>query len=85
MESTITGKIRALLQIAGKRPVDLARYLGVLPQSVQNKLSRGSFSAEDLIKIADFAGAELVLQIGEDRIVLGKDCIREKHAAEPER
>ena len=82
MESNITGKVRALLQIAGKRPVDLARHLGILPQSLQNKFARGSFSAEDLIRIADFCGAELVLQIDGDRIVLDKGCIREKEEQE---
>ena len=77
MDKPITGKIKALLAMAGKRNVDLAEYLGVLPQSLQNKFARGSFSAEDLIKIADFCGAELVLLYGDDRIVLDRSCIRD--------
>lgn len=50
----VTEKIRALLSIKGKKNIELAAYMGMTPQSLQNKLSRGSFSAEDLIKIADF-------------------------------
>ena len=76
MDSTITGKIKALLAMAGKKNVELARYLGIFPQSLQNKFNRGSFSADDLIKIADFCGAELVYLVGDDKITLGTECIR---------
>lgn len=79
---TITAKIKALLAMSNKKNVELARYLGVLPQSLQNKFNRGSFSAEDLIRIADFCGAELVLLLGDDRIVLDKSCIRETDSPE---
>lgn len=80
---TITAKIKALLAMAGKKNVELAEYLGIFPQSLQNKFNRGSFSADDLIRIAEFVGAELSIQLGEDKIVLDKSCIRGK--AEPER
>lgn len=74
----ITAKVKALLAMAGKKNVELAEYLGVLPQSLQNKFNRGSFSADDLIKICDFVGAELSIQLGEDKIVLDPSCIRDK-------
>lgn len=74
----ITGKIKALLAMAGKKNVELAEYLGIFPQSLQNKFNRGSFSADDLIRIAEFTGAELVLELGDDRIVLDSSCIRDK-------
>jgi len=80
MEKAITGKIKALLAMAGKRNTELARYLGIFPQSLQNKFNRGSFSADDLIKIAEFTGAELLIQLGDDRIVLDSSCIRDKEA-----
>ena len=80
---TITAKIKALLAMAGKKNVELAEYLGIFPQSLQNKFNRGSFSADDLIRIAEFVGAELSIQLGEDKIVLDMSCIRDK--AEPER
>ena len=78
MDKAITGKIKALLAMAGKKNVELAEYLGIFPQSLQNKFNRGSFSADDLIRIAEFTGAELVLALGDDRIVLDSSCIRDK-------
>lgn len=74
---SVTDKIKALLSIKGKKNIDLAEYLGISPQSMQNKLSRGSFSAEDLIKIADFLECRLEFNIdGNQKIVLGMDDIR---------
>ena len=66
----VTEKIRALLSIKGKKNIELAEYLGMTPQSLQNKLSRGSFSAEDLIKIADFAGASLAFEVNDHQKIL---------------
>ena len=48
----VTEKIKALLSIKGKKNVELAAYLGISPQSLQNKFNSGSFSAEDLIKVS---------------------------------
>ena len=50
----VTDKVKALLSMRGKKNIELAAYLGISPQSMQNKFNRGSFSAEDLIKICDF-------------------------------
>ena len=77
MDKTITAKIKSLLAVAGKKNIELAEYLGMSPQSLQNKFFRGSFSADDLIRIGDFVGAELVYLLGDDRIVLDSSCIRE--------
>ena len=85
MDKPITGKIKALLAMAGKKNVELASYLGMSAQALQNKFGRGSFSADDLIRIAAFTGAELVLQLGDDRIVLDSSCIRDKEEPAAER
>ena len=85
MDKVITAKIKALLAMAGKKNVELAEYLGMSAQSLQNKLNRGSFSADDLIRIAEFTGAELAIQLGDDRIVLDSSCIRDKEAPAVER
>lgn len=66
----VTEKIRALLSIKGKKNIELAAYLGMTPQSFQNKLSRGSFSAEDLIKIADFTGTSLAFEVNEHQKIM---------------
>lgn len=73
----VTEKIRALLSVRGKKNVELAEYLGISPQSLQNKLNRGSFSAEDLIKIADLAGVALAFEVnGTQKIMLESSDIR---------
>jgi transcriptional regulator with XRE-family HTH domain len=73
----ITDKIKALLSIKGKKNIELAQYLGITPQSLQNKLTRGSFSAEDLIKIADFLGCTLEFNIDDkQRIILDMNDIK---------
>lgn len=74
---SVTTKIKALLLMKGKKNIELAQYLGISPQSLQNKLSRGSFSAEDLIKIADFTGCPLSFSIDDtQKIMLDKADIR---------
>lgn len=72
----ISDKIRALLRMRGKTQTELAAFLGIRAQSLSNKMQRGSFSADDLIKIAEFTGAELAYFAGSDKIVLGSDCVR---------
>lgn len=78
----ISDRIKSVLQLNGKKNVDLAAYLGMSPQSLQNKLSRGSFSADDLIRIAEFTGAELAFLMGPDKITLGADCLRDNDSQE---
>ena len=56
---SITDKVKAAMTIKGKKNSELAEYLGITNQSLSNKFNRGSFSAEDLIKIADFTGSKL--------------------------
>lgn len=74
---SVTNKIKTLLSIKGKKNIELAAYLGISPQSMQNKLSRGSFSAEDLIKISDFLGCPLCFEIDHSqKIVLDNSDIR---------
>lgn len=75
---SVTDKIKALLSIKGKKNIELAEYLGMTPQSLQNKLGRGSFSAEDLIKIADFLECSLVFEIDDtQKIILNTSDIRD--------
>lgn len=77
----VTDKIKALLSIKGRKNIELANYLNISAQSMQNKLSRGSFSAEDLIKIADFLDCTLAFNIDENqKIILDISDIRESHS-----
>ncbi len=74
---SVSDKIKAAINLSGKSKTELANYLGMSIQSLSNKLSRGSFSAEDLIKIADFTGSTLLFEFEENqRIKLLKEDIR---------
>ena len=55
----ISSKIKALLQLSGKDNTGLASYLGISSQALSNKFYRDSFSAADLIKIADYTECPL--------------------------
>ena len=77
VKMAVTDKIKALLSIKGKKNVELAAYLGISPQSLQNKFTRGSFSAEDLIKVSDFLGCTLAFEIDDSqKIILETSDIR---------
>jgi len=79
MSMSVSDKIKALLAIKGKKNTDLASYLKITPQSMQNKLARGSFSSEDLIKVADFLDCTLAFEINDtQKIILDISDIREK-------
>lgn len=73
----VTEKVKALLSLKGKKNVELAAHLGISPQSMQNKFNRGSFSAEDLIKISDFVRCPLAFEVTDNqKIVLDTEDIR---------
>lgn len=66
----VSDKIKAVMSIRGKKNIELAAFLGLTPQSMQNKFSRGSFSAEDLIKIADFLDSTLEFSIDDKQKII---------------
>lgn len=55
----VSGKIKGLLSFTDRDYTGLASALGISVQSLGNKFYRGSFSAEDLIIVADYAGCDL--------------------------
>ncbi|MCQ2507603.1 MAG: helix-turn-helix domain containing protein [Dorea sp.] len=76
----ITDKVKSILALSGKKNIELAAYMNMTPQSLQNKLNRGSFSADDLIKIAIFTGSELSFVSGENKTVLDQSDLRVKES-----
>ena len=75
---SVSNKIKSLMSIKEIRSIELAGFLGMSPQSLRHKFNRGSFSAEDLIKIADILGVTLNFEIdGKQRIVLDINDVRE--------
>ena len=55
----ISNVVKAILNITGTSRQDIAVALGKKPQGLSDQLQRGSFSAVDLIAIAERCGAHL--------------------------
>ena len=73
----VSDKVRAMLNLRGRKIKDLAEHLELTQQSMRNKLNRGSFSAEDLIKISMFLNAELSFKMADNQhIVLDENDLR---------
>ena len=64
----VADKVKAFLKIKGKDTAALAEYLRISKQALSNKYYRDSFSAEDLIKVADFLDCNLALIDNTDRV-----------------
>lgn len=74
----VSDKVKAMLNLKGKKIMELADYFEMSPQAMRNKLNRGSFSAEDLIRVSMFLDAELSFCISENQaITLDKNDLRE--------
>ena len=54
MNMAVSDKVKAILNIKGKRQKEVADYFEISEQAFRNKLTRGSFSAVDLIKLAEY-------------------------------
>ena len=50
----VSTKVKALLNLSGKDHTGLATYLGISKQALSNKFYRDSFSAADLVKVAEY-------------------------------
>lgn len=57
----VSEKIKSIMKDKGITNVELAKHLGMTPQSLSNKMSRDSFSVQDLITILDFMDCKLVI------------------------
>ena len=59
----ISDVVRMALVRGGKNQVELMRFFGMsTPSAMGNKFSRGSWSANDLAKVAAFTGGKLVIR-----------------------
>lgn len=72
---SVSDKIKAGLKLNGKEISSLAEMLNISRQSMSNKFYRDSFSAEDLIKIADFLGYSLAFVGDKQNILFDLDDI----------
>lgn len=58
---TLSTIIEKKLIDVGKKKSDLARYMGISPQALRYRLQTQKFSYEELQKMAQFFGCDLVL------------------------
>ena len=75
---SVSDKVKAGLNITGHQIQSLAELLNISRQSMSNKFYRDSFSAEDLIKIADFLGFELAFINDNQKIIFELKDIKSK-------
>lgn len=70
-------KIKALLMLSGKKQMELAEHFGMSRQTMNNKFGRDSWSAKDLVKVADFCGCSVGFVLPD-----GQHIFLEKEATE---
>lgn len=74
---SVSEKIRGLMSIQGKKHGEMAAAMNMTAHSWSNKLARGSFSADDLIKISDILETQVIFRTNKGiEIALDKDDIR---------
>lgn len=75
----IANKIKSIMKDKHISNTQLAKHLGMSPQSLSNKFYRNSFSAHDLIVILDFLDCELaILSKPGIRVILSLDDVTDK-------
>ncbi len=67
----VSNKVKALLAMCNKRQIELAQIFSMSKQSMNNKFAKDSWSAKDLIKVAEFTGCKVafVLPDGQQIII----------------
>lgn len=79
----VSDKIKALLNMKGKKYKELAQLFNISEQAMRNKFARGSFSADELIQIADFLDCQLAFNIdNEQKIIFTTDDLRSSNSEE---
>lgn len=75
---SIANKLKYVMGEKNKKRDDVAAILKISNQAVSNKFNRNSFSAEDLIKIADCLGVSLALVDNNKSVIFDLDDVRQR-------
>jgi DNA-binding XRE family transcriptional regulator len=69
----VTSDAIKMALIAGKKAqADLADELGVSKQAIGNKVTRGNWTSDDLLKVANLTGGKLLFEYSDGtKIVIG--------------
>ena len=66
---SVTDKVRAVMQMAGIKGVDLAKALGVSYNAASNRMYLGIKRVNDLVKIIDACGATLSITTKDGTVI----------------
>lgn len=67
---SISDKVKGLLALRGKKQLELAAHFDMSKQTMSNKMARGSWSGDDLARVAEFCGCELAFILPEGQQIL---------------
>ena len=75
----VKDKIKALLNLTGKKQVEIAQGFGMSKESFNNKLRGERFTVHDLIRLAGLTGSRLIFtdKEGKKLIELDADDLKE--------
>ena len=65
----VSDKVKAILTLNGRRQTELAAHFGITAQSMNNKMNRDSWSAKDLIRVADFVGGRVAVVLKDGQTI----------------
>ena len=72
----ISDKIKQVMRAKHVRAIDVAKYLGITPQSLNRKFAKDNWSAHELISVMDFLGCQIVIEYKPDtKVVLSMSDI----------
>ena len=75
----VSDKVKGLLALCGKRQIDLATSFGMSKQTMGNKMARGSWSGNDLARVAELCGCKLAFIMPDgQQIIIDADVCDEK-------
>jgi len=72
---SVANKIKYLMGEKNRKREDIANILKISVQAVSNKFNRDSFSAEDLIKIANCLDCDLTLSDKTNKVIFDMNDI----------
>lgn len=66
----MNNKMISLLALFGYNQSDYAKYMGMSKSSLSNKIKRGSYTAKDLIDLAEMTGNRLAIVDNDNKIII---------------
>lgn len=67
---SISDKVKGLLALRGKKQLELAEHFDMSKQTMSNKMARGSWSGDDLARVAEFCGCKLAFILPDGQQIL---------------